>query len=236
VTTLLNPFRLAVSGPAANTLANTFEGGTDGVTISTANSGGGSGDAFDAVTGAATIVYDDDAPAPLIGTMSCHIAATTGQTGILDWTASWQTSTEVWRRIYIYKTNNPTNSTVIMSLLNGAALGCDVRVTSTGTIQFRDGNQVARATSTALANDSLHRIEWRILHSTTVGRIEGRIFSGANAQGSTPDQTLGSPSTNRDTATQSTRTFTGVISNPGAAGLDIYYDNVAITDGDWLGS
>lgn len=215
-------------------IENVYDGGSDGTAITTGNSGGASGTAFGTVStsGGGAVVYDDDSPSPLLGTMSgLYSAATSGfALTVLEWGSN---KTEVWFRIILYKTANPSSTTSIGILVDGVTLGCDVRITTTGTVQFRDGTQTSRYTSTALANSALHRIEGRVLHSTTVGRMEMRIYSGSNFLGSTPDQTGGSSTTNRNTGAQSDRMRFGICTTTTWASLVL--DAVALDDTGWVG-
>lgn len=67
-------------------LENSAEGGTDEVTVSTANSGGASGDAWDTVnTSGGVFVYDDDTPNPLIDAMSFRLETTSANQLFSEW-------------------------------------------------------------------------------------------------------------------------------------------------------
>lgn len=210
-------------------LEETFEGSTDGDEIDLTNT------IFDLEAGlSSTSLFDDDLP-PLYGSMDGLWTVTSGNTRSFAWTTSWHSDTEVWYRWYMYPIQRPTSTTTLAQWGIGTPNGCDIRMTSTGTIQFRSGELVAIFTSSALANNQWHRIEGRVLHSDTVGRMQARIFTNGNVHGTTPDQTLGDTTTNRDTDASSDRFSFGVTTNPGALGLTAHFKGVKIDDTGWIG-
>ena len=74
---------------ATNLKSNTFEGGTNGTAITTANSGGASGDAFDAVPNGTGITVTYDNAWKLNGSLSGKIVQTSTGTGLFKY--SWAT-------------------------------------------------------------------------------------------------------------------------------------------------
>lgn len=210
---------------------NTFEGGTDGTGITSGNSGGASGDAFNTVSGTAD--YDNDTPAPLVGAMSAYINAASGSTSSvrLDYTSS----TTVYFRFYFYKTGNPAAVTTLARLFDSGTGGVDLRVNTSGALVFRNAGGTTINTSAALASNTLHRIEGRVVHSDTVGRMMLRIFSGTNAHGLAPDLEYGDTVSDRDTNAQSDNFRFGVLSNPSTGGWTAYIDDVELDDADWVG-
>jgi len=78
------------------TLVNSFEGGTNGVTVSAANSGGGSGNAFDSVTigTGASIIYDTTQTQ---GALAAKVATGASvSTVFATWSTAMGTQTTVW--------------------------------------------------------------------------------------------------------------------------------------------
>src|SRR5215467_10547633 len=88
-------------------LVNSAEGGTNGTTVSTGNSGGASGNAFDALlTTNATVAYDNAHAHS--GALSVKFAtAGTAANWAVEWTTSMGTLSQVWFRLYVYFTANP---------------------------------------------------------------------------------------------------------------------------------
>jgi hypothetical protein len=218
-------------------LSNSFEGGTDGVTITTGNSGGASGDAWNnvALGGGGTAVYDDAQFAA--GAMSGLLVAGSGATSFVEWDTSWHSDTEVWSRVYLRFDNvSLTNHTAIMSLRNAGAAACEIQLRTTNVIGLRDSGLVLRySSSTTIAADTWYRLEWHIVHSATVGHMEARLFFGANLHGTTPDESFGSASDNWNTAAASNELWAGIASNPGTSGATVWYDEVVLDDVGWVG-
>jgi len=73
------------------------------------------------------------------------------------------------------------------------------------------------------------------VHSATVGRLEARLFHGANLHGTTPDESFGAPSTNWNTGANSDEVRYGVLANPGASGAVARFDALEIDDVAWVG-
>src|SRR5258707_3093639 len=89
-------------------LVNSFEGGTSGSAVSTANSGGASGNAFDSVTigTGATVAYDNAHAAH--GSLALQIAtAGTSAAANAQWSTSMGSQGTIWFRLYAYFTANP---------------------------------------------------------------------------------------------------------------------------------
>lgn len=69
------------------TISNTAEGGTNGTTVTTGNSGGGSGTACSTVTvgATATLQFSNVSPAPLKGSMSFYMAHASSEQTVMWW-------------------------------------------------------------------------------------------------------------------------------------------------------
>lgn len=155
---------------------NTFEGGTDGSAITTGNSGGASGDAVDQVTG--TVVYDDDV-APYRGAMNarCTIAGF-GTSWVKFGTPDGVSSAPYYARIRVRVP--ALGDVTVFQIIDGSSNSCGQwRVLSTGQVQLRSGLAAAAGTSTFAASAG----QWidlgaaKLVHSTSVGQIEARIYA-----------------------------------------------------------
>jgi hypothetical protein len=211
-------------------VANTFEGGTDGVTISAANSGGASGDAFTSVFG--TSLFQNS---PAIGGMAMEVVDAAGSTGV-RWTGFGLGSVSVYFRGYYYLTAFPTTNALIpMFVQTAAAASCaQLQLTTAG--KLRNLNAAAGPLGTAgavsVALNQWIRIEWRVLASTTVGEAEWRLFNTADS--TTADETQNNTGAVLGADTDGIRfgvCTTPVPTTPFTVGVD----NVAASSTDWIG-
>ncbi len=165
--------------------------------------------------------------------MSGVVSAASGATSSvrLDYTSA----TTVYGRFYFAKTGNPTVVTTLVRLFASGTGGVDLRVNTTGALVFRNGASSTIFTSGNLANSTLHRVEFAIVHSDTVGRMMLRIYSGANAHGTVPDLEYGDTTTDRDTNASSDNFRFGVLSNPSTGGWSAWFDDIELDDADWVG-
>jgi hypothetical protein len=218
-------------------LSNTFQGGTDGVAITTGNSGGASGNAFNNVIAQGSVVYDDDII--INDSITALLTSATGQTNFFEWTSSWAGASEVWVRLEgRFSDATPTNNITILNFResNETTVGCDVRLTPSGTIQLRAPLTARYTSTTVLTDNQPFRLEVHVVSSATVGHIEARLFVGANVNGTTPDDPFGSPSDNWDTGDGTVGGIAvGITSDPGASGEAMTIDSIAISDVGWLG-
>jgi hypothetical protein len=166
------------------------EGGTNGVTVSAANSGGASGNAWDSVVGTPTITYDN---AQALGTLAYKVVASTTAQQVV-WAASHGTQSETWGRVYLWSNGAPTGVTGIIRWLVGGAQTARLRYESTGVLTLSDaGNAAEIATVSAIPTNQWVRIEWHILFAVTTGVCDLRYYSGDST---TAIESLTSPSLN----------------------------------------
>lgn len=212
--------------------ANSFEGSTDETTVTTGNSGGGSGSAFDSVsvgTGA-TVVYDNAQSA--LGTFSCRIGTTgTSSLAYVGWTLASVASD--YSRALLRLTSLPSAAAQpVVRYLSGAGQSFRVNVKSAGTIEVRDaGNSVVGTTTAAITAGQFWRLELHPVFSTTVGAVELRYYASPNSTGS-PTETL------TLTGLTLTANATEVRWGVGAAlanAVSTWFDNVATEGTTWFG-
>ncbi|ETK36116.1 phage distal tail protein [Microbispora sp. ATCC PTA-5024] len=205
---------------------NSFSGGTDGANITTSNSGGTSGNAFDS-WGSAPSYTSSQATglrAPLVAKL--HDLTSSSDSLIWNYTLSART---VWLREYLYLSASPASDSVIVDESEFAVwitLKTDrtVTITSTG---FTPVTFVA--STTALPLNTWCRIEAKIVYGTTSsnGAVELRIYTSADS--STATETKTATGVNTGTTVGSSIAFDAVY------GFDLLVDDLAITDVDWLG-
>lgn len=214
-------------------LENTLEGGTNTTTISNANSGGASGDAFSTITGSPTFSTLQAAH----GSLSARLAmGGTFAVTRLNWTALGSFTSSVYFRWYMrLPTTQTAGNMEILRVQTSAAAQSTVmwQNATTGVIRFAtaaNSGIAATLSTTALPNNQWIRIEARVLSSTTVGEVEWRLFL-------TPDSTTA----------DETKSATGValgantdqvyfgLSNVGPTNVDFFYDDLAVSTTDWIG-
>lgn len=227
--------QLASYGPAVTKVGWTAEGGSNGTGITTGNSGGASGDAFDSVSlgSGATAVYDNT---HVRGTLSAKLA--TGGSAAdcsLDYGTKMGAQTRAWFRAYCYIPSNPaSNHRLIDSWDTGSGQLCwALYLTTTGKLQTvnTSGGQIQVMTSSVPLN-AWFRVEAMVIGSATVGQVEVRRFD-------TPDS-LSYDEIITSTAAQNTRgSFNqyrfGSSGDPMQSGRTIWLDDFGISTAGYLG-
>lgn len=210
---------------------NSFEGSSDETTVTSGNSGGSSGNAFDSVsvgTGA-TVVYDNAQAA--LGSFSCRMGTTgTSSLAYVSWTLASVTTD--YSRGYLRLTSLPSAAAQpVLRYLSGGSQSFRVNVKSAGTIEVRDaGNSVVGTTTAAISAGQFWRMEIRTVLSATVGQVELRYFASPN--GTTPTETLNlSGLTLTANATEIRWGVGAALANAVSA----WFDNVATEGSTWLG-
>lgn len=164
----------------------TAEGGAENVTLTTGNSGGASGDAWDTVVTGANATQQYKADVVLNG-KRC-ITQFTGASSVscyAQWTAKiaarWPAGmTTNYGRCYLRISAIPAVDTtfVEMSDAAGTTNRGNIRVRSTGAVRLRNAaNGTVVTSATILSVNTVYRIEWRVDGSAT-GAWELKIFLG----------------------------------------------------------
>lgn len=170
-------------------LANNAEGGTAGVTVSTANSGGASGDAWDvvAIGASETLTYDATNPAHGSGLDDKLGTFTTVTAVYVSWTTSLGTLSTNQRlagRIYwVPPVAPPGSSNRVVQILNGSTILCTIyHASGTGFLEIHNsaGTLVGSASNTSLTAGTLYRIEFDFTGIGTAASGAGtvRLFVG----------------------------------------------------------
>ncbi len=208
---------------------NTLEGGSDTTTISAANSGGASGDAFTSVFGGA-VTYSN---LQKRGLLSMRMVDATGSTGV-RWTGLALGTADIWGRVYIYLTANIPGGTLVL-LGNQAAAGTfggGVVISTLGKLQaYANGVAVGTLGSTSVTLNQWVRIEVRIKPSATVGEIEWRLYNTADS--TTIDETITTTALNTQADNDGMRfgSSTGAPTTP----FTMYFDDLGVSSVTWLG-
>lgn len=216
-------------------LLNSFEGGTSGVTVSAANSGGASGNAFDVVTIGTGGTFAFSSAHAAHGSLSASVG--TGGTAAatyVTWSTSIGTPAQVWFRMYLYFPSLPSAATRLFTVLNTGSSGVvKFGINTNGTIFTQNVSGATITTSAAsIPTAAWFRLEGMALLSATVGQTEVKLFTSAD--GTVPAET--------DTSTPSQDTLSG---SPGsylfgpAAGVanqgPFWMDDVGLSNTGYIG-
>lgn len=146
-------------------LSNNFMAGSTGQTITTANSGGTSGNAFDATTGTVPIFSN-------LATFHNGISLDIQGNGAVEWTStSVGTPNDIWGRAYVYMTGLPAANCVVIATLtpNSATTRRNVlRINTTGKVGTLVAAGTAVASATTLAFNQWYRLEFHF-HNVVSG-------------------------------------------------------------------
>lgn len=221
-------------------LTNTAEGGTDAVVLTTANTGGASGNAFDEVTQAADAIAEFDTAISRETTSMMFATRTTVGSAKVGWNVSITGTT--YGRVYIYMGATPvTNPVRFIHARDLSNLGSfSIQWTSANKIAILDGNSALQATSATTMTsrlDSWVRIEWETIISGANGQVTARMY---DADSNSEFEILQTP------ATINTRGDIGIYRFGAGAVTDnanmptstdfLWLDNLVADATDWPGS
>lgn len=217
------------------TLQNSFTGGTSGTTISAANSGGASGNAFDAVTiGVGCTLTFSNTQAVHGGLSASSTTPVSASNSIVEWTTSLTGTTvpQIWFRIYAYLPSLPGNQLHIASVRNAGTYCGGVAVAPTGKVVTLNASSGTQTTSTTtLSAGKWFRLDGYVIGSATAGQIQVKIFA-SNPDSTTPDETNTSGATVNTNSALNRAEF----GNPGSvASFTLFMDNVGASTTGYLG-
>lgn len=201
---------------------NGFEGGTNATTITTGNSGGASGDAFSTIVGSPT--YSSTRAAS--GAMSGRLPPASPGTS-LSFNLSG-TGTR-WCRIYLWATAW-TASTVFFDLSGANVLYyAEVRPTN---VELRQAvgtsDSLLGTISVAPATSQWIRLEMQAT-SLATGAAELRLYNTADST------TVSGSTTGAKPQTADTWSYMDIVNDSSGSPPDVYVDEIAWSDVDWLG-
>jgi len=227
----VKPSAGVATGQTTPDLANTFEGGSDGVTITTGNSGGSSGNAFDAVTTSTTGPFFE-ADAALHGSMGMRVFSPTGGNAYTEWFPA-SDPTSLWTRTYFKPI---TWGIGRFAGILGSQASLDTGITTTisgaGALNITDieASPVGTSPDGTIQAGAWHRLE---LFLDSVADVwEARLYVGANVDGLVPDWSDSGSGVSYGGSGQDlyVRTGTSVGSSD-----DFYIDSIGASFTDWLG-
>jgi hypothetical protein len=225
----MKKMKLSASVTTPFTRSNTLEGGTNGTTITPANSGAASGNAFDtAQVGGTNGVCAFETTRAFAGTVSAAIA--TGVTVVdpyIGWTFPGG-QPAIWTRFYAWVTANPA-ANWRMSAVYGTAPNVNMRAflrfNTAGKLVILDSTSAVIYTSTAsFPLGSWVRVEYMVTGSASAGQIWLAFYNG---NGTTPIEQFTSAAS-FNTAGEIGAFLVGVCS-PQASVAKAWFDNLAVS-------
>ena len=183
----------ALGDPASVRLDNSAEGGTNGTTVSTANSGGLSGQAFNTVTigSLAAVTFDNTHPAHgLLGYK--YVTGSPAANAFNQWSTALTAGTipRGWVRKYFYFTANPSGNLRIMRALSTGTFRMGVAISSSGKVVLQDAAGTTQKTSTmSVPLNAQVRLEAMFVGDASNGALECKIFA-TNPDGLVPDEVV----------------------------------------------
>ncbi len=159
----------AVAGLAAN-----FEVGVNTASVSTGDAG--SATAWDSI-GSAPPSYSNTQK---YGTLAAKFEVQ----GNINWRAAHGTVSDHYGRLYIWASAFPSQAHKLIRFDASfqAAYGAQIVINTSGQVAlYGSGNSAVGTSTTAINTNAWTRIEWHIIHSTTVGFGEIKIFSSPDS-------------------------------------------------------
>jgi len=216
-------------------LTNNAEGGTSGTTVTTANSGAPSGNAWDTVTigTTGTLAYDSTHTAH--GGLSYKFQF--GGTAA-DVLAQWDTTlgsgiAQLWFRVYAYFTANPGVATPLWSCSPASGLSARLFVNTAGKLIFNNsaGSTILTSTATVPLN-AFFRVEGFCVGSATVGQLEFKLFTAMDSLAPAETQTSSAAQNTSGTMAKASFGNSGTtIANVGP----FWLDDVGVSTTGYLG-
>lgn len=205
-----------------------FNSGTNGNTLSAADPGDATAYSSVSVGATCSAVYSSTSA---YGLLSGKFAQG-GTSGVAYFVwSSIGSVTDHYGRLFI-NTTGTEERTFIIFWRNTGILAVRFRLKlTTGQIEVLNSASTVILTSTTSVNTgSFVRIEWHIVHSTTVGSVELKIFT--NPMSTTPDETISVSSVN--TGTNTNEVYLGYgFANTNTP--DLYLDNIVVNDASYPG-
>jgi hypothetical protein len=187
-------------------LTNSFEGGTDGTTITTGNSGGASGNAFETVTiGTGYTLTYEDSPVLSQSMCSAHTPGATSAGTEVRWDAAVGTvGPNIYTRFYVrfsaLASSTPNNRP--MAMTTSGTQRCALVFWGSvqpGKFTWADASDSGGTSSTmTMSANTTYRFECVWTLSTTVGQAVINCYLGDST---TPLETLTSPASQNFGAT-----------------------------------
>jgi hypothetical protein len=208
---------------------NNFSGGSDGTTITTANSGGASGTPFHSISGSPK--FESDNAIGFRSPMTCLFTTSTGD--IMRWQGIVLAGRELWVREYIRFTSNPSSSFNPININHFASgiTNLTVSIDANGKLFVADtvGTQVGITTNSIALNTWVrYELYCNVGTTTSNSSYELRLYN--TTESFTPTETISNSGLNF--TTQLPDRISWVFHN----GVTSYQaDDFAASDRGWIG-
>ena len=161
-------------------ITGTFETGVNGNAITTADAG--SATAWDAITAiGATPTYDNAHAYDALADKMVLTGSTSEAT--ISWNTAFGTQTDHYGRVYLWLDAAPSGGSIrLVHGTTGGSLAWRLLITPGRLIALIDstGSTMGQMTST-VSTGQFVRIEWHVIHSTSVGQAEAKLFNNADS-------------------------------------------------------
>lgn len=202
-------------------LANTLEGGTEGTSITTGNSGGKSGSAFSGTFGTAPKYRAASARYGQFGIKVAPAAAAS----YAYWTAP-NVSGDTYYARFNFRINGTIPSSTIIWAKGGSISYIRINDAGGGHIRAQAGSSGTVGSVATITAGTWYQFQVYTIVSATVGQTIVRVYDDTGAL----LETITSPATG-NTASGTTIGF----GNPNSSSVDMDYDNPALSDQTWPG-
>jgi RHS repeat-associated protein len=209
--------------PAVGNLANSAEGGTNGTTVTVANSGGASGDPFSVVTRGTGAALTFATAAAEHGSLGYSLTATSGTTTAVTWNGYNATSAAV-RFYYNPGSTLPSTTVRLLDVRNSTGTAARVLMTSSNQLIVQNAAGTTLKTfPTTLSANTWYRIELGVSISATAATVNAAYYPGDST---TPvDTAYSTSSANTGTANITTISIGDTTSGTWAG--TAYFDDLA---------
>lgn len=221
----------------AVTIKNSAEGQTSGTAMTAANSGGGSGTAFDSLTlgGSGTAITYDNSQGGAYGSNAYKYALGTVSPAItVEWKATLAPSAiaTAFGRMYLKLTSRASGSIDIMSFRSAAQYAAEVTLNTDGTLWVSRGQHggVVITMTTVIPLNQWVRIEAKCTGHASAGVLECKLF--LNQDDTTPTET-GSATALNTIGTLEAIWFGNGLTNPNS--YNFWVDELGASDTAYVG-
>lgn len=186
--------------------SNSAEGGTNGSTVTVANSGGASGNAFDAAarSGTGTLTYSNASSAH--GGLSIHVnTPVAADTSFVVWSTG--NDADVAARFYLYLNALPSSAVNILTVRSASAQTAVIALNSTNRLQLQNAaSGVVNTMTNSLSINTWYRVELQatVGATTSTGSLAYQYFA---LDDTTPLGSFSTTTTNTGTAPVTTVRF-----------------------------
>lgn len=214
--------------------SNTFEGLSNGTGITSGNSGGASGDAFDLMTLGSGATATADTSKSAHGSVSMKLATGVSAADcVAEWTSKIGTQTTLFVRMYLWIPSNPGTNHRLFDLVASPNLCGALYLTTTGKVEAVDtGGGQMTITTNSVALSQWIRVEAKYTASATVGQAEVRLYNSADS--TTADEIKISAASFNTQASFNEYRF-GAAGDPMPANRTIWYDDIGLSTVAFLG-